>query len=345
MFQQIILDESIKIKTPKSQQTKAIKQLPAKYRIALSGYPIANRLIDIWSQVDWVKPGYLGTFWNFCDKYCERDNFQSVIGYKDIDKLKRILDTIYIRRLKKDILSLPPKIYETKYIELSSKELKAYKDMKKDMYVFIKNMSQEEIIAKAPTILIQLLRLSQLTNGFMTDKGIDGKAFWFGESKFKELDNIVAEVIDNGNKIVLWSRWVPCVKSLYERYQKYNSVYLSGSVKSEERIEAINAFQKGDAKVFVGQIQSGGSGITLTAANTEVFLDKAFLSPSSIFQAEDRLHRISQKKNVVIISLLVENTIDTHWEKLLKNKHSMAVELLDDDMTFSMKKEYILKLL
>lgn len=67
MFEMICCDESIKLKSPKAQQTKAIKKLPAKYRIGLSGYPIANRIIDIWSQADWVKPGYLGTFWNFCD--------------------------------------------------------------------------------------------------------------------------------------------------------------------------------------------------------------------------------------------------------------------------------------
>ena len=345
MFDIICLDESIKIKSPKAQQTKAVKKLPAKYRIALSGYPIANRIIDIWSQVDWVQPGYLGTFWSFQDTYTVRDSFQSIVSYKNIDELKKKLDPLYIRRLKKDVLDLPPKIYQTKYIELSPKEWKAYKDMKDDMYIQIKNMKEEEIIAKAPTILIQLLRLSQLTNGFMTDKNLGGIPHWFGESsKLKVLDDIVDETLASGNKIVIWSRWVPCIAALYGRYKKYNAVYLSGSVKSEDRIKAINDFQEGNAKIFCGQMQSGGMGITLHAANIEVFLDKAFVSPSTIFQATERVYRIGQTKKVVIISLLAKNTVDEKWDILIKEKQSMAEELLRDN-EIKMNKEHILGIL
>lgn len=344
MFDLICCDETVRLKNFKAQQTKAVKQLPAKYRIALSGYPIANRIIDIWSQVDWVNPGYLGTYWNFQDNYTVKDSFQSIISYKNIDELKNKLDPLYIRRLKKDVLDLPEKIYQTRYIELSPKEWKAYKDMKDDMYIQIKNMKEEEIIAKAPTILIQLLRLSQLTNGFMTDKNLGGIPHWFGSSKLEVLDDIVDETLANGNKIVLWSRWVPCVKALHERYKKYNSVYLSGSVKSEDRITAINDFQEGNAKIFCGQMQSGGMGITLHAANIEVFLDKAFVSPSTIFQATERLYRIGQKKKVVVISLLAKNTVDEKWDVLIKEKQSMAEEVLRDN-EIKMNKEHILEIL
>jgi SNF2 family DNA or RNA helicase len=222
--------------------------------------------------------------------------------------------------------------------------MKAYKDMKDDMYIFIKNMNDDEIIAKAQTILIQLLRLSQLTNGFMTDKSLNGHPHWFGESKLKELDNIVDEVISNGDKIVLWSRWVPCVKALYERYKKYNSVYLSGDVKSEDRIEAINNFQEGNSKVFAGQMQSGGMGITLHAANVEVFLDKAFVSPSTIFQATERLYRIGQTKTVVVISLIAKGTVDEKWDVLIKEKQEMAEEVLRDN-EIKMDKQHILEIL
>jgi len=190
-------------------------------------------------------------------------------------------------------------------------------------------------VVNAKTILVQFLRLSQLTGGFVTDSQLKKPVWMKQPSKLSALDELLEEIIASGGKVVVWSRFVPVVKRLYERYKdKYTdlsrcyecpeklkcmtsdkkcagAVYLTGSVPMAERQVMIDKFQTDpNCKVFIGQMQSGGMGITLTAASSEIFYDKAFISPSTVVQAEDRLHRISQEKPVVIITLVAEGTVD-----------------------------------
>ena len=346
-FSMLILDEVVRIKNSKAGITKRIKKIPCKYKIGLSGYPVANTVIDIWSQVDWIRPGYLGSRWGFEDRYMIKQTmvlkdsreFKQIMGYKNLKELQKKLYPLYIRRLKSEVLDLPPKIYETREIELNKEQKAAYAKMKEEMRVWIEDMDEVEVQAKARTILVQLLRLSQITDGFLTDVTWD-KPIWFKESaKIKELDGLIEEVIQSGNKCVIWSRFVPMVLKLHERYKKYNAVHITGSVKIDDRTKNIDKFQNDPrCLIMIGQIQSGGMGITLTAANTEIFMDKAFISPSNIVQAIDRLHRIGQKKSVVIISLVAKYTVDTHWEKLLERKKKMAETLLGDKISRLNKK-------
>ena len=336
-FDMVICDESVKLKTPKAQQTKATKKIPARFKIALSGYPIANRCEDIWSQVDWIQPGYLGrTYWSFLDKYTYSGPFNEIAGYKNIDELRKKLQHLFIRRLKKDTLDLPPKIFETREIELNAKERRAYNSMKKEMIVRIEQMNEADIIAQANEILTQMIRLSQIADGFITDKNLR-KPEWFDSSKIRILDEIVDEVTTAGNKIVIWSRFVPMVMKLKDRY---NAPYISGHVPLEERAKNVERFQT-DPKtnIFIGQVQSGGMGITLHAASTEVFVDKAFISPSNIIQAIDRLHRIGQKNPVTIISLIATKTVDVRWDKLIEKKRLMSDKILGDTEQFRLDKE------
>lgn len=352
-FDYIICDESVRLKSPKAQQTKAIKRIPAKFKNALSGYPIANKIEDIHSQIDWIRPGYLGNRWHFEDRYMIKQTmiikdhqFKQVLGYKNLKELQTRLIPLYIRRLKSEVLDLPDKIYEKREVELTTEQMGNYVRMKEEMRVVITNMNEEEYQAKARTMLVQLLRLSQITDGFMTDVTWD-KPVWFKNSaKIKELDDLIEEVVESGNKVVVWSRFVLMVNALHERYKKYNAVYLTGSVPIPERTEMIKQFQTNPkVKVFIGQVQSGGMGITLHAANTEIFMDKAFISPSNIIQATDRLHRLGQKKSVVIISLIAKNTIDTHWELLLERKRQLAGQIFRDGDLMNLTKGKVLEML
>ena len=346
-FDMVICDESVRIKNPKAQITKRVKKMPAIYKVGLSGYPVANRVEDIWSQIDWVKPGYLGSRWQFEDKYMIKQTivlkdsreFKQVMGYQNLKELQAKLTPLYIRRLKSQVLDLPEKVRQVREVELTKEQMDAYVRMKEEMRVMLTDMDEREVHAKARTILVQLLRLSQITGGFITDVSWEKPVWLKTSAKLTELDTLVDEVIASGNKVVLWSRFVPMVLALHERYKKYNAVYLTGSVKVEDRTKMIEQFQTDkDVGVFVGQVQSGGMGITLHAANTEIFVDKAFISPSSVLQAEDRLHRIGQKKTVVIITLVAKNTVDAHWERLIARKIKLAEQLLGDAPGWDLKK-------
>lgn len=400
----IISDESIYIKTPKAQRTKAVKSIKTNYKIAVTGYPVANKIPDIWSQFDWLMPGFLGSFWQFQDKYLdfltlqkrhteetketgknckckkcgkwspeqkyaaiytcrcadpewENPGFRKLIGYKNLDELRKKIEPYYIRRLKKDVLDLPPKIYEEREVRLSGELLKAYNEMKEDMRVQIKNMRDEEIVAKANGILIQMLRLSQLTCGFLTDKELKHPYFYKENPKVDALDEIIDEVVNSDRKIVVWTRFRAFMAHIYKRYaegfkcdkehRQYKCAYLWGGMSAKEKDDNINAFQTDlETKIIVGTVQTGGMGITLHAGSVEVFTDLSFLSPSTIIQAESRLHRIGQKNSVVIIKLIAKKMIDEHWLKLLEHKQKASRMLFEDDESVKIgDKETLLELL
>lgn len=363
--QAIIADESIRIKNYKAKSTKTLKAIPATYRIAVSGFPIANRVEDIWSQIDWVKPNYLGNRWQFEDLYIVHQqffmgsrDFKKIVGYRNLEQLSKKLEPLYIRRLKKEVLQdLPDKIYQNRYIILTDKEQMHYDEMKENMRLFIEKQSEEDISLKANSILVQLLRLSQITTGFVTDQSFSNPV-WFTDSKeqiisskIKEIDIILEELVSSGQKVVIWSRFVPVVKQLYKRYKElYGASYISGEVSVKDRGEIVRRFQEegaaeGGGMVFIGQVQSGGMGITLHRACYEIFIDKAFISPSSIIQAEDRLHRRGQKNAVNIISLIVKGTVDEHWEKLMITKRDIAEKIMGDKPFQEITKQDLLEML
>lgn len=386
----IIADESVYIKNRNSKRTKAVKKLRAKYKVAISGYPIANRLPDLHSQMDWLLPDFLGSFWSFQDKYlnflilkkrhdeetkltgknckCKKcgkwspeqkyasmytckcaepewneQEFKKLIGYKNLDELKFKLEPYYIRRLKKDVLKdLPDKIYEQREVSLSGELLKAYNNMKEDMHVLIRNMSDSEVTAKAATIMTQMLRLSQLTCGFISDKNLEQPVFYKENPKVDALDDIVDEVLGNDDKIVIWTRFRPFMFYLYKRYsegykyagetKKHDVAYLCGQMQAKIKDDNIYRFQNDpNCKMMIGTVQAVGIGITLHAANVEVFTDLSFLSPSTVEQATDRLHRLGQKKTVVVIDTIAKNTVDEHWIKILENKQQVSNMIFDDD--------------
>ena len=327
----VTIDESIKIKNRKSLQAKAVKSIPAKYKIAISGYPVANKLVDIWSQFDWFKEGLLGNYWSFEDRYLVKNHFNAIVGNKNMDILKSKIDPYYVRRLKENVLDLPPKVYMQRDVELVGKQASAYKQMKEDLMVLIESMDDKQVILEAPTILTQMMRLSQISAGFLSQPPRIFKPIWFDNSaKFTALDEIVEEVIANNKKIVIWARFVAMTIKIAERYEKYNSDYIDGSIPSLKRKEIIGNCNKGDLNVLALQMQTCSMGVNLTGASTEVFTDLAFISPSDYVQAQERLHRPGQTNKVTIINLIAKNTIDEFWFKALSEKQKVADMLITD---------------
>jgi SNF2 family DNA or RNA helicase len=344
--QMLIIDESHYMKNRLSQRTKAIFKINPKYLISMTGTPFDNKIEDIFALAEYVCPLiFSGSYTKFKDQYCIERTIplkskgrviqrNVIAGYKNLAQLRATLGLISYRRTKKEVLDLPPKLYENRQIQMTVEQWKCYEKMRLECYVMVAKLDESQIEATAKGILAKMLRLSQITDGYLTDFADKSKTYWIKNSgKVAELDDLLEQIINSGHKAVVWSRFVEVVTHLTKRYkEKYGAVYINGQVPTSMRPEIIDRFQTDEnTKVFVGQIQSCGVGMTLHAASYEIFFDKCFISSSGITQAEDRCHRIGMKDRLTIIHLIAKSTIDEYWEKNLKNKLQAVNEVTQDN--------------
>ena len=329
----LILDEVQKIKNIKAQITKIVAKTHVSYTIGLTGTPVYNRIEDVFAPVDIVKPGLLGSsFWRFSDHFLRMGGYgeHQVVGYQHLKELREKVESVSIRRTTDEVLVLPPKHYEDRELEIKDTEHKrVYNEMRDELFTWIKDMNDQDVKVQASQILARNIRLSQITNGFITSHNLD-KPKWFNKSpKITEIDEILEDYADEG--VVIFTRWIPMVHKLYERYkEKYNAVYLAGETSDKMRIKNIDAFQDGTSKVFILQVQAGSLGISLNRAKIVVFTDKSFLSLGVLSQAEARVHRNGLKHSCLIVSLLAKGTIDETWKKLIEKKGKLAKQVIVD---------------
>lgn len=329
----IIADESQRIKTHDAQQSKAMHRLGdvAKYKLILSGTPVQNNAIDIFSQYRFLDQTVFGiNFYAFRGRYAIMGGFNNrqIVGYKDLDALIKKEHSIAYRVTKEEALDLPEQTFLTRYIELSGKEKQLYEKIKKDSFAELDNGGQ----ITAPTVLTKLLRLQQFTGGFVqTDEGMKPEFIFKG--KLDALEDILDDyVIDAGKKLVVFCRFRPEIdliqKLMDKKKIKYKSIY--GDIKIEDRGPIVKDFQENpDTKVFLAQIDTAGLGITLTAADTCVYYSVNF-NYAAYSQSLARIHRIGQRNTCTYIHLVVEHTIDSIVLKALAKKEDLAKTIVDD---------------
>lgn len=319
----IVCDEIQRIKHYKTKTFKHVKQLKAKYRIGLTGTPIVNSLIDIYNIARFINPDKFGdSFWKFANTYLDRDEYGEVEGYKNIGKFKEILNTFSLRRTKNECLDLPAKLFINYNVDLSREQSIKYNEIVNESRVKI---AEEKTIS---CILTSILYLSMIADGvhlFDPNFPLDDSA------KIKELDKILEDIIEE-HKVIVWTRFTTNnIERLKERYGKYNPVVFYGAVDNLTRDANIQKFQTDPTcRLFIGNPQAGGLGITLTAADTVIFFDKPF-SPAMVLQSIDRAHRIGQNKNVTIISLIANDTVDERIEEVLTRKINLSKIILDEE--------------
>jgi len=321
----MVLDEATKIKNYQAQITKCILKTKLKFALLLTGTPYWNRVEDIYTQIQFIKPGLLGsTFWAFQDKYLKKGGYggHEIIGYQNLDELKEKVESISIRREKSEVQEIPDKIYERRILDLDDPEQKKdYETMRDELIVWVKTLDDQEIKVKAQELLTRNLRLSQIADGFLSSVELNSVKYYDRGSKFKEIDTIINDYALT-HQIVIFSRFLAIIDFLVKKYscEPYYAVDLQGKMKDEQRAEAINSFQKGKSRIFISQIQTGGMGIDLSCADIQIFIDKAFIAPGTLRQAEDRSHRFGLKNKLSIISLICKGTIDYRWESLMRKK-------------------------
>lgn len=326
----IIADEGHKIKTHNISASKTMHKLgaKAKYKLLLTGTVITNKAFDVFSQYKFLNPTVYGqSFYIFRNKYFDMTGYgnHAPVLKKSMEReLTERLHSIAYRITKAECLDLPVTTDVVRYVELETTAAKVYKDLVKDSFA---ELSKGEVTVT--NVLTRLLRLSQLTGGFIGDD--EGNAPQrVSTAKMNALEDIIDEAQNEGKKLVVIARFVAELKAICKLIESKKVKYslIMGGVK--DRDVQVSQFQNDpEVQVFVGQIATAGLGITLTAASTMVFYSLDY-SMSNFEQTKARIHRVGQKENCAYIYLTAKGTVDEKVLKALRNKANLARILVDD---------------
>jgi len=332
------IDESTTIKNPTAKRTKAIVALgkEAYYKRILTGSPVTKSPLDLFSQCNFLSDELLesGSYYSFKNRYAvmKTHNFggrrvQLVHSYQRLDELASILKGFSYRVLKEECLDLPDKIYIRREVELSKEQLQAYSTMKTAALATLKGK-----MATAPHVLTQMMRLHQITCGHL--KNDDGTTTEIKSNRMTELMNLLDET---EGKVIIWGNYIydieNLVKAIGKEYGEDSVVQYYGATSSDDRAKAIKKFQDPDSKVrfFIGNPQTAGYGITLTAAGTVVYFSNGYDLEKRL-QSEDRAHRIGQTKSVTYVDFIAPKTVDEKIVKALRNKINIASQVMGEDL-------------
>jgi SNF2 family DNA or RNA helicase len=332
-WQRLVLDEAQNIKNPKAAQTKAILKLRAKHRLALTGTPVENRLLDLWSIFNFLNPGYLGKEAQF------RKIFEIPIQ-KDNDRvksatLKKLVEPLILRRLKTDqsiINDLPDKVEQKLYTNLTKEQASLYEVVVLDVE---KQLQSAEGIQRKGLILSTLMKLKQICNHpaqFLQD-GSDFSPL--RSHKLSRLAEMVEEAVDEGESLLIFSQFTEVGEKI-EKHLKHslhcNTYYLHGGTSRPRREQMITEFQDPNTEpsVFILSLKAGGVGITLTKANHVFHFDR-WWNPAVEDQATDRAFRIGQKKNVFVHKFVAIGTLEERIDQMIEDKKKLSDAVVGSD--------------
>ncbi|MEH6446943.1 MAG: DEAD/DEAH box helicase, partial [Oceanospirillaceae bacterium] len=340
-WSRVIVDEAQNIKNPNSAQSKVIFSLKADTRIALTGTPVENRLMDLWSIFNFLNPGLLGKQSSF------RKNFELPVQ-RDNDRqqselLKKVVEPFILRRLKTDkniIADLPEKIEQKVYCELSVEQATIYQSIVNEISnQMVESVGQEP--QQKVLMLAALLRLKQCCN-HPAQVLQDGSEFSLERSvKLQRLVESVKEVINNGESLLVFSQFTEIcqqLQGLLKNQYGYHVHYLHGGTSMQKRQQMIEQFQAADAppSIFILSLKAGGVGITLTKANHVIHFDR-WWNPAVENQATDRAYRIGQKKTVFAHKYITLGTVEERIDEMLEDKQRMADSVVGSDESWLSK--------
>ncbi|MEG1926894.1 MAG: DEAD/DEAH box helicase, partial [Ruthenibacterium sp.] len=325
----VVADEGHKIKTHNTKQAKALHHLGAKatYKMLLTGTVITNKAIDVFSQYKFISPAVFGqSFYAFRNRYFDMvgyGNYTPILKQAMAQELTEKLHSIAYRATKAECLDLPDIVETVRYVSLEPTAERVYKTLVKDSYA---ELSKGNITAT--NVLTRLLRLSQLTGGFVGND--DSIITQVSTAKLNALSDIIDTAVSEDKKLVIIARFVAEIKAIERLLKKKELAYalIMGGVK--DRAEQVSQFQNNpEVKVFIGQIATAGLGITLTSASTMVFYSLDY-SMSNFEQTKARIHRVGQKNNCTYLYLTAKGTVDEKVLLALQNKADLAKNLIDD---------------
>ena len=343
-FQYIIADEAQYIKNNNTQNAKAIKELKARTRYALTGTPIENSLAELWSIFDFIMPGYLFSYHKFKELYempIVRD--EDEIAMK---KLKMLIEPFILRRIKKEVLTeLPDKTITVLNNEMEEEQQKIYlsylQSAKQEAMSEIKASGFEKSQIKILALLMRLRQICCHPSLFLSN--------YKGESsKLSQCMEVMKDAIASGHKILLFSSYTAMFPIIEEELKKENILYykLTGQTKVGERIKLVDEFNENEnIKVFLISLKAGGTGLNLIGADMVIHYDP-WWNLSAENQATDRTYRIGQKRNVQVYKLITKNSIEEKIYELQERKAKLIDNMLSTNETFlnKLSKEEIMEL-
>lgn len=329
-FQYVVLDESQTIKNPDSLTAKAVLRVKGKHRLALSGTPIENTTMDLWSQMNFVNPGLLGT-----QKFFRNEYQIPIEKHKNEDKmlkLNRYIKPFLLRRHKSQVAKdLPDKVQNVQYCEMPEDQQAVYDEINDQYRNAILDLIEEDGLGKSAMVVLQgLTKLRQIANHpKMVDKEYEGES-----GKLEEVKNRLESALTEGHKILIFSQFVKHLQIVrqYLKSQKISFAYIDGS--TSDRQGQVKKFQENeDLQVFLISLKAGGLGLNLTAADY-VFLLDPWWNPAVEAQAIDRAHRIGQKNQVFIYRFITKNSVEEKIFALQQRKLALAEELITTESSF-----------
>lgn len=346
----VIVDESQHIKSSTAKTTHAVCSFAkyAEYRRILSGTPITQGPFDVYPQLEFVDE----EFWkdrNLFPKSVFKAHFgvwvtqgdmaelgfqqnrPMLVDYKNLEELKAYLKVCCHRLTKESAgIDLPPKLYTKRYFDLTTPQRKFYDELLMESFAFLpdpETLLDTEAYVSAPEIIVKLLRLQQITAGYVACEAeepeipIDGK--------FPRLETLLECIEGTGEKAIIWSRFTKDIDMIMDALADHKPVRYDGKVNDDQREWAKNEFQKGDARYFVGKPQSGATGLTLHAAKSVHYYCNSY-NYGHRAQSEDRAHRIGLQHPVLYVDYIANSTIDDKIIANLRKKLKQAQYLLDD---------------
>lgn len=325
-FHYIILDESQMIKNPSSKTAKAVKKLKAAHRLSLTGTPLENTLMDLWSQMGFLNPGLLGTERFFRDFYTTP--IEKGGDEKRQAQLRTLLHPFILRRTKEQVASeLPPKIEHQHFCEMSKDQKKIYDETKNAYRNYLMEMKAQDFNKSKLNILQGLQKLRQIAiHPGLVEEGAGAPLEHSG--KFKEFKRLLEEVLAKDSKVLVFSQFVRLLKMLETnlKEEKISYSYLDGSTKNRQAV--VNQFQNNNKnKVFLISLKAGGVGLNLTSADYVFILDP-WWNPAVESQAVDRSYRIGQTKTVFSYKFITKGTIEEKIVKLQARKAKLSNDII-----------------
>ena len=317
-FDFCIIDEGQNIKNKSSKISEAVKSIKANCKIALTGTPIENNLLELWSIFDFIMPMYLFSEDKFKEKFVKGSD-------EDLKELKALISPFILRRLKEDVLhELPEKIEKEYIIPMASKQKQVYNSYMKEIKKKLKESKENKIL-----IFSYLTKLRQLC----LDPSLLIEDFKEESSKLKAIEEIVNEGLETNKKIIIFSQFTSALDKIGNKLKDNNIeyLYLDGSIKAKERLRLSEEFNEGSTNIFLISLKAGGVGLNLTSANIVVHFDP-WWNPAVEEQATDRAYRIGQKNVVEVIKLISKDTIEEKIIRLQEEKKELISKIIDGNM-------------
>ena len=316
------------LKLKKDTEGAKVEWLP------MTGTPIVNKPTDVFVPLKLIGGHNYTNYYMWCQNFCVYGGFgnHNIIAYKNIPELKRMLQGNMLRRLKKDVLDLPPKIHTIEYVENTAYQDKLYREIVKDTIAH-----REEIISSLNP-MVKLLKLRQV-NGSpeLVDQTLEvNKAYLSKNSKLVRLLELVDNILANNEKVVIFSNWVESLRTIYKFLAaKHKICCYTGTMKEDLREDDKRRFiVDPEYKIMLGTIGALGTTHTLTVANNVIFYDLPW-NPATMEQAEDRCHRAGTTSTVNIYSIITKGTVDEKVYDIIINKDGISKYIVDNELSFT----------